>query len=379
MKFETKAIHVGQSPDSATGAVTTPIYQTSTYFQESPGKHKGYEYSRTGNPTRTALEECLASLENCKYGLAFSSGMAAINTVMGLLKAGDNIISTLDVYGGTYRLFKNVFNNYGLTFTFVDATNPKNVTNAITPETKMLWVETPTNPLLKIIDLKSFADMGKKHNLITVVDNTFATPYFQRPVDFGIDIVLHSATKYLGGHSDVIAGAVTTNNETYYKRLKFCQNAIGGVPGPFDSWLVLRGIKTLVVRMKEHFSNALKIAEFLNSHPKVEKTYFPYLPSDPQYKLAKKQMSGMSGMIAFDIKGGYKETKKFLESVKFFTLAESLGGVESLISHPATMSHSSLTTEDKTKMGIKDNLIRLSVGIENVDDLLKDIEQALEK
>ncbi|MDI6839664.1 MAG: PLP-dependent aspartate aminotransferase family protein [bacterium] len=389
MEFETRAIHVGQEPEPATGSVVVPIYQTSTYAQEvaplaeSIGKHKGYEYSRIQNPTRKALEECIASLENCKYGLAFASGMAAINTVMNLLKASDHVISTWDIYGGTYRIFEYIFRQYGLEFSFVDTTDLDNVVKEIRPNTKLIWVETPTNPLLRLVDLEAVAKIGKKYGLITVVDNTFATPYFQTPVDFGIDIVVHSTTKYLGGHSDVIGGAITTNNEKHYKRLKFCQGTVGGVPGAFDSWLVLRGLKTLAVRMKAHFNNAMKVAEFLNSHPKVKKVYFPYLKSakgatsHPQYKLAKKQMRGMSGMVSFEISGGLDEVKSFLKRIKVFTLAESLGGVESLVEHPSTMSHAVIPVEKRIQMGITDTLLRLSVGIENINDLINDLRTAL--
>lgn len=325
------------------------------------------------------LEECIAGLEDCKYGLAFASGMAATDTLMGLLKTGDHIISSTDVYGGTYRLFYYVFRDYGLKFSFVDATDLKNLIKEITPATKLLWFETPTNPLLKLVDLKGLAEIGKKYKLITAIDNTFVTPYFQKPIEFGIDIIVHSATKYLGGHSDVLGGLITTNNEEYYKRMKFCQNAKGGISGPFDSWLILRGIKTLAVRMKEHFKNGVRVAEFLESHPKVKKVYYPFLSSHPQYRLAKSQMSGMSGIVAFEIKGTLKETKKFLESVHTFTLGESLGGVESLVTYPATMSHSSLSKEERLKIGITDNLVRLSVGIENIDDLIADLKQALGK
>jgi cystathionine gamma-lyase len=377
MKFSTKAIHVGQEPDPLTGAVIVPVYFTSTFAQESPGKHKGYEYSRTHNPTRKALEHCAAALENGKYGLAFASGMAAINNVLNLLKSGDHVLCTDDVYGGTYRILDKVYSNYGVEFSLVDSTNPLNVESELRENTRMLWIETPSNPLLRIADLREVARIGKERSIITVVDNTFATPYFQQPLDMGIDIVVHSTTKYLGGHSDVVGGLVITNNEEHFRRLRFCQNAVGGVPGPMDAWLVLRGIKTLAVRMKEHFANALEVARFLEAHPRVNRVIYPWLESHPQCELAKKQMSGMSGMISFEIKGGLEDAKSFLEKVKLFALAESLGGVESLIEHPAIMTHAYVPAQIRLKRGITDSLIRLSVGIENVGDLIEDLATAL--
>jgi cystathionine gamma-lyase len=377
MKFETKAIHVGQEPDPTTGAVIVPVYFTSTFAQESPGRHKGYDYSRTQNPTRKALEECGAALENGKYGLAFASGMAAINNVLNLLKTGDHIVATDDMYGGTYRILEHVYKDYGVDFSLVDTTNPVNIESGIKKNTRMIWIETPSNPLLRITDLREVARIGKAGGLVTVIDNTFATPYFQRPLDLGIDIVVHSTTKYLGGHSDVVGGLVITSNEEYYKRLKFCQNTVGGVPGPMDAWLVLRGMKTLAVRMKEHFANALEVAKFLETHRRVKRVIFPWLASHPQYELARRQMSGMSGMIAFEIMGGLEDARRFLERVRLFKVAESLGGVESLIEHPAMMTHSHIPLEIRQKTGISEFLIRLSVGIETVEDLIQDLESAL--
>ncbi|UCF79240.1 MAG: cystathionine gamma-synthase [Candidatus Eiseniibacteriota bacterium] len=377
MRFSTKAIHVGQEPDASTGAVVVPVHFTSTYAQESPGQHRGYEYSRTKNPTRHALEECAASLENGKHGLAFASGMAAINNVLNLLKAGDHVVSTDDVYGGTYRIFDKVFRNYGLKFSFVDTTNPSKIESALEKDTKMLWAETPSNPLLRIVDLREVARISRERGLTSVVDNTFATPYFQLPLQLGIDIVVHSTTKYLGGHSDVVGGLIVTSHDAHYERLAFCQNAVGGVPGPMDSWLVLRGLKTLGIRMKEHFRVGLEVARFLESHPRVKRVLYPWLPSHPQHDLAKRQMSGMSGMISFEIDGELRDAKRFLEKVKLFTLAESLGGVESLIEHPAIMTHASVPPEVRAKTGISDSLIRLSVGIEDPEDLIQDLASAL--
>lgn len=377
MKFETKAIHVGQSPDPATGAVVVPVHLTSTFAQESPGKHKGYDYSRSLNPTRKALEECAASLENAKFGLAFASGMAATNNVLNLLKAGDHIVCTDDVYGGTYRILEKVYKNYGIECTFVDTTQLQAIETAVRKSTRMLWLESPSNPLLKLVDLEGAAKIARAVGIVSVVDNTFATPYFQLPLELGIDMVVHSSTKYLGGHSDVVGGLVATSDEEHYARLKFCQNAVGGVPGPLDAWLVLRGIKTLAVRMREHFKNALAVAKFLESHPRVSRVIYPWLPSHSQHALAKRQMSGMSGMLSFEVKGGLDAARKFLERVKVFTLAESLGGVESLIEHPGIMTHASVPPDVRALRGITDSLIRLSVGIENVEDLLEDLESAL--
>jgi cystathionine gamma-synthase/cystathionine gamma-lyase len=377
MEFETKAIHEGQKPDPQTGAVIVPIYLTSTYQQEAIGQHKGYEYSRTGNPTRQALEDALAALENGKFGLAFASGLAATTTILSLLKTGDHIIAGDDLYGGTYRLLEKVVKNWGITTTYVDIDHINDFETAIQPHTKLIWIETPTNPLLKIIDIAALAKLAHAHNLILVVDNTFASPYFQQPLNLGADIVVHSTTKYLGGHSDIIGGAVVTSNEELYQQLKFYQNAIGAVPSPFDSWLVLRGIKTLAVRMREHEKNALFLAKFLEQHPKVERIYYPGLPSHEQYHLAKSQMSGFGGMISLELKGGFDEVEKFASRLQLFVLAESLGGVESLLCYPAKMTHGSLPETERLKRGIKDNLVRLSVGIEHYLDLQADLENSL--
>jgi cystathionine beta-lyase/cystathionine gamma-synthase len=379
LKFSTKAIHVGQEPDPTTGAIITPIYQTSTYVQEELGKHKGYEYARTQNPTRTALEECLASLESGKFGLAFASGCAATNTVMNLLSQGDHVIVGEDVYGGTYRIFDKVFRRYGIDFSFIDSQDVRNAEKVIKPNTKMIWMETPTNPLLRLADLDAYAKLARKHKLITVVDNTFASPYLQRPLEMDIDLVVHSTTKYLGGHSDVVGGAILTSNEELYENLKFHQNAVGAVPGPHDCWLVLRGIKTLAIRMREHEKNARAIAAFLEKHPAVEKVIYPGLPSHPQHELAKRQMHGFGGMLSIVVKGGVESAKSLLQGTKLFALAESLGGVESLIGHPATMTHASIPKADREARGIVDGLVRLSVGIEDVDDLIEDLNGALKK
>ncbi|MFH1226601.1 MAG: cystathionine gamma-synthase [Planctomycetota bacterium] len=377
MKFATKAIHAGNDPDTATGAISVPIYQTSTFVQEAVGVHKGFCYSRTGNPTRSALESNLASLENAKYGLTFSSGLAAVNTVMNLLKTGDHIISANDLYGGTYRIFTKLFVNYGLTFDFVDTTNLDNIKNALRVNTKVLWLETPSNPLLKITDLKGAIALTKKHKIITVVDNTFATPCLQQPFALGADIVLHSTTKYLGGHSDILGGALITNNADLYERLKFFQNAVGAVPGPLDCFLILRGTKTLELRMKRHCANAMAVAKFLSKHPKVNKVYYPGLPSHPGHNIAKRQMTGFGGMVSFEVKGDAKKTKKIAASTKLFALAESLGCVRSLINHPPSMTHASVPPDVRKRVGINDNLIRLSIGIEDPLDLINDLKQAL--
>lgn len=380
MHFETKAIHDGQEPDLQTGAVNVPIYLSSTYQQEAIGKHKGYEYSRTGNPTRTALEQALASIESGKFGLAFASGLAATTTILSLLKNSDHIVAVDDLYGGTYRLLEKVVRNWGVTTTYVDI-NVEDVNvsfqNAIQPNTKLIWIETPTNPLLKIVDIASLATIARQNHLILVVDNTFVSPYFQRPLELGADIVVHSTTKYLGGHSDVIGGAVITSNEEIYSQLKFYQNAIGAVPSPFDSYLVLRGIKTLAVRMREHETNALHLANFLQNHPQVERIYYPGLPNHPQHQLAKTQMSGFGGMISLELKGGFAAVEKFVSRIKLFLLAESLGGVESLVCYPVKMTHGAIPEAERLKRGIKDNLVRLSVGIEHKLDLQADLENAL--
>ena len=376
MKFSTKAIHVGQEPDPSTGAIMTPIYQTSTFAQSEIGVHKGYEYARTHNPTRTALETCLASLENGKHGLAFASGMAATSCVGNLLKAGSHVIVGEDVYGGTYRLFAKVLTNYNIEFTFLDTRNLNLVKQAIKPNTKMLWIETPTNPLLRLADIKSLVNTVKSYNIITVVDNTFASPYFQNPLDLGADIVVHSTTKYIGGHSDVVGGAIVVNDENLYEELKFHQNAVGGIPGPMDCFLVLRGLKTLSLRAREHEKNALAIAKFLKAQKSVESVYYPGLPDHPQHDLAKTQMRGFGGMVSFVLKGGYESANLLSKSTKIFTLAESLGGIESLICHPSSMTHGSIPEKDRIERGIVDGLLRFSVGIEDIDDLINDLDFA---
>lgn len=379
MKFSTKAIHVGQEPDPTTGAVITPIYQTSTYVQEGIGKHKGYEYARTGNPTRTALEQCLASLENGKYGLCFASGLAAEMNIMNLLKQGDHVVVGEDVYGGTYRLFQRVMTKYGLKFSFVDSRDLSNVEKAITKETRMLWLETPTNPMLQLVDLQAATKIGRSKGLISVVDNTFASPYLQNPLDLGADIVVHSTTKYIGGHSDVVGGAIITSNTELYDELKFHQNACGGVPGPQDCWLTMRGVKTLAVRMEQHQKNAMEIAKLLQGHEGLEKVIYPGLADHPHHELAKKQMRGFGGMLSIVVKGGQDAAQRFMTGTKLFSLAESLGGVESLMCHPSTMTHGSIPKEDREARGITDGLVRLSVGIEDVEDLVLDIKTALAK
>lgn len=373
--FETRAIHIGQEPDSATGAVITPIYQTATYAQTDVGVTKGYDYSRTANPTRAALEQCLASLEGGDYGLAFASGMGAITTLMFLLKSGDRVVACDDVYGGTYRLFRRVLDSYGLEFTFVDMIDLDATARALRPNTKMLWLETPTNPMLKVVDIAALAALSKAHSALTVVDNTFASPYLQQPLALGADVVVHSTTKYLGGHSDVVGGAVITSNAQVFERLKFLQNAAGAVPGPFDCWLTLRGTKTLSLRMERHSENALQIAGFLESHPRVERVIYPGLESHPQYELARKQMSAFGGMVSFIPKGGTDVARKIARATRLFTLGESLGGVESLIEVPAAMTHLSA---QGSPLEVDPALIRLSVGIEHVEDLLADLAQALE-
>ena len=377
MKFATKAIHAGQEPDPTTGAIMTPIYQTSTYAQAGIGDHKGYEYARSGNPTRTALEECLASLENGTYGLAFASGLAAESAVLSLLKAGDHIVSCDDLYGGSFRLFERILRGYTIEASYVTANTVAEYERAIRPNTKLIWLETPTNPLLRLVDIRAVADIAHKHNLLLVVDNTFSSPYFQRPLDLGADIVLHSTTKYINGHSDVIGGAVVLNNEEVYQAIKFYQNAAGGVPGPFDVWLTLRGIKTLAVRMRQHEENAQSVARFLAEHPRVEKIYYPGLASHPDHELAKKQMSGFGGMVSFQFKGTQDDVDRVIRRFKVFTFAESLGGVESLVCHPTSMTHGSIPKEVREARGLTDTLLRLSVGIEDIEDILADLKQAL--
>ncbi len=378
--FATRAIHVGQAPDPSTGAVVVPIYQTSTYAQDEVGVHKGYEYSRTGNPTRTALERCLASLEGGAYGLAFASGLAAEDTLLHTLDSGDHVVVADDVYGGTFRLFTTVLERVGLRFTFVDATRPENVAAAMEPRTKLVWLESPTNPLMKLIDIAAVAEIARPHGASVAVDNTFASPYCQRPLELGADVVHYSTTKYLGGHSDVVGGALVTSNDGLYERVKYLQNAVGGVPGPMDSWLVLRGLKTLAVRMRQHSANAQRIAELLDRHPKVRAVHYPGLASHPQHALARRQMpGGFGGMLSFEIDGDLDSARRLVASTRLFTLAESLGGVESLIELPALMTHASVPPERRAEIGIADGLVRLSVGIEDAEDLEADLARALEK
>lgn len=380
MKFGTKAIHAGQEPDPTTGAIMTPIYQTSTYVQEAPGQHKGYAYARGKNPTRVALESCLAALENAKHGLCFSSGMGAADAIVKLLRPGDEVIATDDLYGGTYRMFTKVFANYGIVFHFIDMHDLEAVKSTINAKTKMLWLETPTNPMMKIIDVEALVNIGKSNNLITMVDNTFASPYLQNPLDMGADIVMHSATKYLGGHSDVVMGALMTSNDALYEQLAFIANSCGATPGPMDSFLVLRGLKTLHLRMQAHCKNGAAVANFLKGHPKVGKVYWPGLTDHPNHEVAKKQMKDFGGMISFTLKtDSFDDASKLAQNLKVFSLAESLGGVESLVGHPASMTHASIPKEERIKTGLVDSLLRLSVGVEDVEDLLSDLEQALEK
>ena len=381
MKFNTKTIHGGQHHEKITGAVMPPVFQTSTYVQNSPGKPVGdYEYSRAANPTRTALEEALASIENGARGLAFSSGLAATDCLLRMFKAGDEIIAMDDLYGGTYRLFTRLYKDSGIKFHFVDMNDLEKFQSLINENTKLVWVETPTNPLMKLADIAAIAQITKKHNILFAVDNTFATPYLQKPLDLGADIVMHSATKYLGGHSDVIAGALIIKDKALGEELHFKQFATGATLGPMDSFLVLRGIKTLHLRVQRHCENGEKVAEYLNNHPLVEQVYYPGLISHPFHEIAKKQMSGFGGMVTFTFKSGKKEDAiKFLENLKVFTLAESLGGVESLANHPALMTHASIPEEKRKEVGISDDLVRLSVGIEDIEDLIADLEQALKK
>ncbi len=378
MKFGTKAIHAGQEPDPTTGAVMTPIYQTSTYWQKSPGDNKGYEYSRGTNPTRKALEDCLAALENGQFGLAFSSGMGATDAVMKMLRPGDEVITGNDLYGGSYRMFTKLYAPYGIKFHFIDLGDPENIRPYINQNTKLIWVETPTNPTMQIVDIEAVAKISKEHMLLLAVDNTFASPYLQNPLDSGADIVMHSVTKYLGGHSDVVMGALIVNDDKLYKDLFFIYNATGATPGPQDSFLVLRGIKTLHLRMKAHCENGRQIAAFLKDHPKVAQVYWPGFPDHPNHEIAKKQMRDFGGMISFTLKeASLEETFRVASSFKVFTLAESLGGVESLVNHPVTMTHASIPKADRDKVGVTDNLLRLSVGVEDVEDLLEDLEQVL--
>ncbi|MBX7232129.1 MAG: cystathionine gamma-synthase [Bdellovibrionales bacterium] len=376
--FETRAIHVGQEPDPTTGAVMTPIYLTSTYVQESPGQHKGYEYSRTKNPTRYAYEQCLASLENGKYGFAFASGCSATTVALHLLSAGDEVIAGDDMYGGTFRLFDKVLSRHGIQFNYVDMTSVESVQRLISKKTKMIWLETPTNPTLKIFDIEKISALAKNTHILLAVDNTFMSPYFQRPLDLGADMVVHSTTKYINGHSDVVGGAIVTRSDELAERLGFLSNSLGPIASPMDSYLALRSLKTLSLRMKAHQQNAFSVVHFLKDHAKIEKVIYPGLESHPQFAIAKKQMHGFGGMISMYVKGGMPQAKKFLEKVRLFSLAESLGGVESLIGHPASMTHASIPIELRKKLGIDDNLIRLSVGIETDSDLIADLQQALE-
>jgi cystathionine beta-lyase len=378
MKFNTKVIHGNQKHDPSTGAVMPPIYQTSTYAQASPGDHKGYEYSRTANPTRTALENAFASIENGQYGLAFGSGLAAIDCIIKLLKPGDEVISINDLYGGTYRLFTKIFENYGIKFKFIGMEKAEIIENYISNKTKLIWIETPTNPMMNIIDIAAISTIVEKHQILVAVDNTFATPYLQNPLDQGADIVMHSATKYLGGHSDVVMGALIVSDKELADKLYFIQNSCGAICGPMDSYLVLRGLKTLHVRMQRHCENGKAVAEFLMKHPKIEKVYWPGFKNHPNHEIAKKQMKDFGGMVSFVTKGNKMEDAfKIVENLKIFTLAESLGGVESLSGHPASMTHASIPKEEREKTGVVDSLIRLSVGIEDIDDLITDLEKAL--
>lgn len=376
-QFGTRAIHAGQSPEPTTGAIMTPIFQTSTYVQSSPGVHTGFEYSRTQNPTRHALEDCLASLERANHGIAFSSGCAATTTILHTLEPDSHVVSGDDVYGGTYRLFTKVFQGKSLDFTFVDMTDLDAFEQSLRPNTKLVWLESPTNPMLKICDIRAICEIAHARGIKVCVDNTFMSPYFQTPIELGADLVVHSTTKYINGHSDVVGGIVMTNNDELALKLRFLQNSIGAVPGPFDSWLVLRGVKTLHVRMRQHAEGAMAVARFLEGHPDVAQVVYPGLESHPQYAIAQSQMRGPGGMITFYLKGGLPKAQRMLENVKIFALAESLGGVESLIEHPAIMTHASVPAHVRAQLGISDGLVRLSVGIEDIDDLLNDLEHAL--
>lgn len=378
MRFETIAIHAGERPDPKYGAISVPIYQTSTFAFEDVGKTRGYDYSRTSNPTRKVLEDTIAQLEGGKAGFAFATGMAAITTVIHLLKAGDHVIVGDDIYGGTFRLFQDVMPEFGLEFTFLRMDSRQSIEAAIKPNTKMIWLETPSNPLLNLVDIEMVAAIAKKHNLLTAIDNTFATPYFLRPIEYGIDLVVHSTTKYLNGHCDVIGGAVVTTTDELTERVQFLINAMGTCASPFDCWLVLRGIETLPVRMKQHEANAAAVADYLKGNSSVNKVFYPGLASHPGHEIAKRQMTGFGGMVSFELKGGEKVVNNFLRSVKLFALAESLGGPTSLVDHPATMTHASMPREHREKAGITDQLVRLSVGLENVEDLIDDLRQALE-
>jgi len=377
VKFATKAIHAGQGADPATGATIVPIYQTSTFTQEEIGRHKGYEYSRTGNPTRAALEQCLASLDEARYGLAFASGMAATATALSILRPGDHILAAADLYGGTYRYFERVSKPNGIGITYVDGRDSENFETALQPATRLIWIESPTNPLLQLVDIAAVSCICKAHKVWLAVDNTFATPFLQRPLALGADIAVYSTTKYIAGHSDSIGGALVLNDQTLFQQLKFHQNAAGGIPGPFDAWLTLRGVKTLAIRMRQHDYNAGEIAKFLQTHSQVEAVHYPGLPEHPQHLLAQKQMAGFGGMVTFKIKGGRTQANAFVKALRIFSFAESLGGVESLVCHPATMTHASMTVADRANRGITEGTLRLSAGIEDVDDLKADLDQAL--
>jgi cystathionine beta-lyase/cystathionine gamma-synthase len=375
--FATRAIHAGQQPDPATGATMTPIFATSTYTQAGIGDHKGYEYSRTGNPTRAALEACLASLENARYGLAFASGMAAESAILSLLRPGDHVVAGDDLYGGTYRIFERVLRPMGIEFNYVPARDTAAYEKALRPATKMIWAETPTNPLLSVVDIAAVAKIARAHKALLVVDNTFATPYLQQPLELGADLVVHSTTKYINGHSDVVGGALLTSNQEAYEQIKFYQNAAGGVPGPFDAWLTLRGVKTLPVRMRQHCENAQIVAEYLAEHPRVRQVYYPGLPSHPDHALAARQMRAFGGMVSFAFQGTRDDVDGFLRRLRIFQFAESLGGIESLVCHPATMTHGSIPAAERERRGVTDTLLRLSVGIEDARDLVADLDQAL--
>ena len=377
-RFDTLAIHAGQQPDPTTGAVMTPVYLTSTYVQDGPGNHKGFEYSRTQNPTRFALQDCLAALEGARHGLCFASGLAATDCILHLLEAGDHVLASDDVYGGTFRQFDKVFRRHGLEFSYVDMTDPANVARGLKANTRLVWIESPTNPMLKLVDLPAVAALARSHGARTVVDNTFATPFNQRPLELGIDVVTHSTTKYLNGHSDVVGGAILVSDEALHDRLRFLQNAVGGVQSPFDSFLVLRGLKTLHLRMERHAENALALATFLEGHPQVERVIYPGLPSHPQHALAKRQMRTPGGMLAFTIRGGLPAATAFLKAVRVFACAESLGGVESLIEHPAIMTHASVPAEVRAALGIADGFIRVSVGVEHLEDLRADLARGFQ-
>ncbi len=376
-EFATRAIHAGQAPDPATGAIMTPLYLSSTFVQSEPGVHRGYDYSRSGNPTRRAFEDCVANLESARYGFAMASGCVGTATIVHLLSAGDHVVACDDMYGGSYRLFEKVFARKGIEFSYVDLTQPRNLDAAIKDNTRLVWIETPSNPLLKLIDIASVADIAHAAGAWLAVDNTFASPYFQRPIELGADLVLHSTTKYINGHSDLVGGAVVTNDDALAEQLKFLANALGGIQSTFDAYLCMRSLKTLAVRMQAHESNALAVAHFLESHPKIEAVGYTGLPSHPQHALAQQQMSGHGGMLTCNVRGDLEATRRFLGAVRVFTLAESLGGVESLIEHPAIMTHASLPLEIRQNLGIGDNLVRLSVGIEGQNDLLRDLDQAL--